>query len=188
MRLYYTASSEPEAAQSDPRLSLGGYKSATALTNSKFGNLFSSITPVTVVQFNQNQYVGLVLKNETGIAVTGIQLWFEYPTGCYSKFRVAAVDMVEDTDGNLRMEHLPDINSKPICGEFYEADGEVNKVDLGDLINEEQIGIWIERELLLSVISAQSEAVYEVDPDLQGRFKEVVLPTDEEIKIGISYT
>jgi len=190
MKLYYTSPTGSEAVQTKPQMSLGGYKSSTTLTNSQFENLFSDITNVTVQNFNQNQYVGLVLKNELGSDITGVKLWFEYLENSYSLFRVAAVDMSIDASENLQMEHISDMYSKPLNGEFFEADTVDNAVDLGDLIADEQIGIWIERELLTDVILEQQSAVYAPDPDLskEGRFVEVVLPKFDEIKICISWS
>lgn len=186
MRLYYTASSQPEAVQTKPHLSLGGFKSGSQLQNSQIGNLFSDITPVTINNFNQNRYIGLVLKNETASTVNNVKLWFAYPTGCYIKLRVSAVDMVQDSDGNYQMEHIGVATSKPLSGDFYEATVDA-KVDLGSLTAGEQIGIWIERELLFEVIKEQQSAVYEPDPALENRFKEVELNKLDTVEIFISW-
>ena len=186
MRLYYTVPSVAEAAQPTPSMSLGGFKSSTPLQNAQFGNMFDGITAVTINNFNQNQYVGLVLKNETGADITNAKLWFVFPTGCYSKLKVAAVDMVAGSNGDLQMEQIMNIFSKPINGDFYEADVD-NKVDLGDLTDGEQIGIWIERSLLLDVITAQSENIYEPDTALENRFKEVVLNKVDDIGLFVSW-
>lgn len=188
MKLYYTSSSSPNVEQTKPFLSLGGYKSLSSVQNSRFENFFSDISSISISNFNQNQYLGLVLKNETGNSVTGIQLWFEYPDGCFCLYRVAAVDMAIDSDGVLQMEKVYSINDKPLNAEFHEADGSDNKVDLGDLEIDGQIGIWIERELLLDIIKAQQSNIYEPDPNLEGRFRAIVLPVSDEIKIAISYS
>lgn len=190
MKLYYTVSSGSEQVQTKTSLSLGGYKSSSPLVNSQIGNLFSDITAVTINNFNQNQYIGLVLKNETGIAVTGVSMWFEYPDQCFSIYRVAAIDMITDSSGDKIMEHISNISSKPLNAEFYEAADGDHPVDLGDLAIDEQIGIWIERELLPEVITAQQSDVYAPDPDPAhlSRFVEVVLPKLDEINIGISWS
>ena len=192
MRLYYTVSSGTEAVQSKPSLSLGGYKSSNPLVNSQIGNLFSDITTLTVQQFNQNQFIGLILKNETGAAVTGIQMWFEYPDGCYSDFTVAAVDLSTDENGNKVMEQIPTINSQPLYGEFYEANGPGNAVDIGDLGIDEQVGIWIQRSLLTDVILAQQANVAEKVPNTYGynydSYQPVILPILDEINLGISWS
>jgi len=133
MRLYYTAVNGAEVAQPVPQLSLGGFKSSSPLTNSQFGNLFGDITPVSISNFNQNQYIGLILKNETGADVTGVKFWFGLPEGCYTKLKIAAVDLTDDG----QMEHIPNMSSKPLNADFVEAteDG-VNSVKAGYIYNE----------------------------------------------------
>lgn len=188
MNLYYTVSSQPEAIQMKPQLSLGGYKSSVKLRNSQLGNLFGDITPFTISNNNQNQYIGLVLKNETGGDITGVKLYFTYPTDSYSLFRVAAVDMFTGSDSNLQMEHIGQITIKPLTGEFFEADGVANQVDLGDLTAGEQIGVWIERELKLDDIKVDQDKVYELVPGYTDRYQEVELNKLDDIKLNISWT
>lgn len=187
MYLYYTTITGNEMEQINPSLSLGGYKSSSRLQNSRFNNLFSDISSLTVVNFNQNQYVGLVLKNELGAIKTNVTLHFIYPEKCYSKFKVAAADMSLDSANVLQMEHIDNINSKPLTGEFFEADGVDNKVELGDMAINEQVGIWIERSLLLDFIKTDQSAIYEDDPLQPGRVKEIVLGKEDDIKINISW-
>lgn len=187
MYLYYTTITGNESEQIVPALSLGGYKSSSRLQNSRFNNLFADISNLTIVNFNQNQYVGLVLKNELGAIKTNVKLWFDYPAKCYSKFRVAAVDMSLDSSNALQMEHIDNINSQPLSGDFFEADGADNKVSLGDMAINEQIGIWIERSLLLDFIKSDQSAIYEDDTDKPGRVKEIPLTKEDDIKINISW-
>jgi len=189
MYLYYTSVTEAEATQSKPYLSLGGYKSSSKVQNSKLNNLFGDITPLTISNYNQDEYIALVLKNTLTADATNIKLWFEYPDNVYSKLYVAAVDMAEDSTGELYMEHVDTKNSQPLVGDFYEADGEDNAVDLGDISAGSQIGIWFKRELLLDFIKEDQELVYEADPTDNTGYKviERVLGKQDEIKIAISY-
>ena len=182
MKLYYTAASVAEAVQSKPQLSLGGFKSSSPLTNAQFGNLFGDITPVTISNFNQNQYIGLILKNETGGDITNAKIWFELPDGCYVNINVAAVDLT--TDG--QMEHIPNISSKPLNADFVEANVDA-PADLGDMVDGEEIGIWIERELLLDVIETQQAAIYAKDPMLENRFIEIILNKLDELSLCLSW-
>ncbi len=187
MYLYYTVASQPEDTQTKPSLSLGGYKSSNKVINSAFNNLFSDITPITVSNYNQNRYIGLILKNETG-EDQNVKMWFSYPDDCFSKFRVAAVDLSADSDGNYYMEHIDNVNSSPLyVSEFYEADGEDNAVSLGSIASGGQIGIWIEMELLIDTIKASYENVYEKDPNNSSRYIEKVKETEEEIELHFSW-
>jgi len=51
----------------------------------------------------------------------------------------------------------------------------------------EQVGIWIERSLLLDFIKTDQSAIYEDDPAHPGRVKEIVLAKEDDIKIVISW-
>lgn len=187
MYLYHTVITENEAEQLTTALSLGGFKSSSRVVNSKNGNLFPDISNMTITNYNQNQYIGLVLKNETGVAQTNVEFWFEYPNKCYSNMKVAAVDMVLDSNNFLQMEHISSINEKPLNAEFFEANGGTNKVLIGDLAINEQVGIWIERSLLLDIIKADQSNIWEDDPDRAGRVREIPLGKEDEIFIGISW-
>lgn len=187
MYLYYTAITGSETEQNKPSLSLGGFKSSSRVVNSKFGNLFPDISNITISNYNENQYVGLVLKNELGVTKTNVEIWFEYPEKCYSKFRVAAVDMILDSENNLQMEHISTINEQPLNAEFFEADGDLAKVGIGDMVANENVGIWIERSLLLDFIKTDQASIWVDDPANNGRVIEVVLNKEDDIKIGISW-
>ena len=188
MYLYYTVSSQPEEVQLKPQLSLGGYKSSNKVVNGKINNLFSDITPMSVSNFNQNRYIGLVLKNELGADKTNLKLWFVFPEGVYSVFRIAAVDMALDSNSNLMMEHIDTVNTKPLyVDQFYEANGEVNAVDLGDLTNGSQIGLWIEMGLLIDDIKSSYDDVYIQDPSNSYRYLEVEKEKLDEIEIHLTW-
>lgn len=187
MKFYYTVASQPEDRQAKPNLSLGGYKSSSQLPNGVFGAMFQDISMYTVKTNNQNKYIGLVLVNDTGQAAKDVELWFGYPTGCLSKMKFAAVDLATDTDGNLYMERIPHNSSKPLYAEWSEADGEVNRVNIGDIPIDGVIGIWFERELLLDTIKEQQNAIYEVNPNDPYRYNEVELPKEDSIEIGLNW-
>jgi hypothetical protein len=189
MYLFYTSVTEAEATQTKPYLSLGGYKSSSKVQNSKLNNLFGDITPATISNFYQDEYIALVLKNTLTTDVTNVKLWFEYPDDMYSVFYVAAVDMAEDSTEELYMEHVDSKNSQPLMGDFYKANGEDNAVDLGDISSGSQIGIWLKRELLLDYIKEDQELVYESDSTDSTGYKVVerVLGKQDEIAIAISY-
>jgi len=188
MKLYYTVASAPEDIQTKVNLSLGGYKSINPLPNSVIGNLFGDISMYTVKNSSGNKYVGLVLKNEGVKDVEDIFVWFVYPTSCSSKFRIAAVDMVADTEGNLLMEHISTNESKPLYATFVEANAEANKVNLGDLDIGHSIGIWIERELDLTAIATEQNAIYQKNPNDPYLYEEIILPKEDKIEIHLSWT
>jgi hypothetical protein len=149
MKLYYTSPTAQDAIQADPRLSLGGYKALSPIPNSAFDSLFGEISQFLLSKdIPEDEYIGLILKNETGSAVTNLWLWFEYATDCYSKFLVAAVDLSLDSAGVYKMEHIPNRNSAPFYAEFYEASGVENAVSIGNLAIDGMLGLWFKRTLV----------------------------------------
>lgn len=185
MKLYYTVASQPEITQSKPSLSLGGFKSASPMPNSSFGNLFSDISMYTVKNANSNRYIALIAKNESETDMVNINVYFTYPFKCASKFRIAAVDLVEDTEGNNFMEHITDNSSKPLYAEFVEANGVDNKVNIGDLPAGGEIGLWIERELLLDTIKEQQNKIFEVTTNDPYLYQPIELPKEDNILFNI---
>lgn len=187
MRLYYTVASQPEVTQNKPSISLGGYKSSSPLPNSVVGNIFSDISMYTVKNANTNKYIGLVLKNESTKDAVNVEICFIYPTGAVSKFRIAAVDMALDAEDQYYMEHIIDNSSKPLYAEFLEADGEANKVNIGDLAIGEVVGIWLERELLLDTIKTQQNEIYRKTTTDEYRYEEIELPKEDNVGFQITW-
>jgi len=188
MRLFYTVSSKENDIQSKPNLSIGGYKSITPIPNSEFGNLFGDISMYTVRSNNQNQYIGLILNNETGKAIQDINIYFDYPSECYSSLKLAAVDLVKDANDEYYMERVGTINSKPLYAEFFTADGVANEQNIGGLGIGEKLGLWIERIFDLDTIKADQNNIYEVDPTDPYRYLAVELDKVDDISIVISWT
>jgi len=188
MKLYYTVSSKENDVQNKPSLSLGGYKSITALPNSEFGNLFGDISMYTVKNNNQNQYVGLILQNETGKIVQDINVYFVFPNTCYSNLRIAAVDLIKDSHDEYFMERVSTINSKPLYAEFFEANGEENTQNVGDLPINGKLGLWIERAFDLDTIKKDQNNIYEVDPSDPYHYLPLELSKEDDISIVISWT
>ena len=188
MKLYYTTPTGYLGLQTKPNLSLGGYQSITPLPNSTVGNLFGDISMYTVKNSTQNQYIGLMLKNETIATVHSILIYFVYPTTCYSLMRVAAVTPAVDTDLHSYIENVGSIQSKPIYATFSAADGVTNAVNIGDLAAGGVLGIWFERELLESVIKTDQNNIYVVDPSNPYRYLPVDLSKEDSINIVLSWT
>jgi hypothetical protein len=187
MKLYYTIISKEGDLQEKPGLSLGGFKALNPVRNSEMNNLFPDISPISISNYNQNRYAALMLVNDTDNLVLNVKLYFTYNQNCYSKFRVAAVELATDSEGFEQMEHIDTSFSKPLMAEFFEAEGVDNAVELGDLPSGDKIGLWIERELLLDIIKEDQELIYEPDPDKLERYKERILDKLDNISINISW-
>lgn len=186
LKLYYTTTKGEDELQPKFDRSLGGYKSSSLVKNDEFDNFFAEISNYTIAQNNQNQYIGLILKNE-GAIKTNILLYFGYPTGVYSKIYVAAVDLTDDADSVKFMENVPTLHSSPVYAEFYEADGVGNAVNLGDLAANEMMGIWFKREILVDIAQADSTDIVETDPENSHLVVTKTKNTVDTIDIVMSY-
>lgn len=149
MRFYYTTSISTDSVQGRPDLSLGGYRSSNVVPNNTLNNLFGDVS-IYSIQSKKDEYVGLILRNDTGIDVTNVKLWFNYPTNCQVIYSIAAVTLT-----NGWMEHIESCYQSPYYATFHEANGEANAVDLGDLDSGDVIGVWIKKTIDSSAINAQ---------------------------------
>jgi hypothetical protein len=186
MKLYYTNPTTEEVVQSDPRLSLGGYKASSPVPNDSFDNLFGEISQFTLSKnVPEDEYVGLILKNETTYNIQGITLWFVYGDNPFSVFKIAAVNLTADTSKVLKMEHVPSRTSKPLYADFYEANGQGNAVEIGDLEVGEMVGLWISRSLVAGLAaSVQSDAkLYQQDPVLVDSVMPIPLVKSDSISL-----
>src|SRR6056297_1769049 len=101
MKFYYTttAGTEEEGySRQEPERSLGGFRSGTPVPNGQLNSLSGDISKYTEEQV-KDEYIALILKNETGGDITGINVYFTFPEGSYSKFEIAAVDLNVDSEG-----------------------------------------------------------------------------------------
>lgn len=190
MKLYYTSITGESQIQTDPRLSLGGYKSASPLPNDAFDNLFGEISQFMLSKDSlEDEFIALVLKNETGAEVDNLWLWFEYGASCYSKYLVAAVDMTTDVNGVLQMEHVPNRNSKPLYAKFHEASGVANAIEIGTIAIDGMVGIWLQRQLIAGLAdSVQSETnLYTTDPNNADLVVPVVPVKHDDINICMEW-
>jgi hypothetical protein len=168
MKIYYTSPTAQDAVQTDPRLSLGGYKALNPIPNAAFDNLFGEISQYLLSkEIPEAEFIGVILKNETGADIANLWLWFEYSVDCYSKLLISAVDLAADASGVLRMEHIPSRNSTPLYADFYEASGIENAVAIGDLAVDGMVGLWFQRQLVedLATTIQEDDKLYVTDPD-----------------------
>ena len=140
MKFYYTVVSQPNVPQSDPALSLGGFKSSSSIPNADFGNLFSDISAFTM-QSGKNQYIGLILENVLNKTISSTKIWIETPENSVCSYRIAVVELSDDGE----MELIPTINSKPFEAEFQKTSKDEPIEIVGEFNTGSQVGIWIER-------------------------------------------
>lgn len=134
MFLYYTGADTVEQAQTQIQRSLGGNKSSTRIPNGALNNLFSNIPAA-----GKEEIIGVVLKNETGVAVSDVTIFADLPVGSDVQFLVSAVTLNSGV-----MEQLSNNQSIPYIGSLVDMTGAANTRTLAaDLGIGEQIGLWI---------------------------------------------
>ena len=186
MAIFYTVSSKPLDAQIKPNLSLGGYQSSTPLKNGVLGGMFGDISMYTVKGNNQNQYIALMFKNDFGVNIDNIKVWFTFPDTCYSNMQIAVVDLASDEDGNQYMEQVRSYNEQPVYATFVDAISG-SEADLGSMNSGEMVGIWVCRVLDLDTIKSDQSNIYVVDPTDSYRNISVSLLQEDDIVLNISY-
>jgi hypothetical protein len=178
MELFYSGAFRGDEIQTSPLKSLGGYISSSKLPNDFLNNIFSEIPTAFIL--NNKEYIGIFLKNTSGIKKTNISIWTETPLNSFSSIKIAAVSVACDSNGCF-IEKIPNKSSSPYNATFYKVEGEANAALLGDLDINKVIGLWLVREIdqtkLNSNISA--EKLYE-------DFKNKIIPIEQET-ISLKY-
>lgn len=164
IKLYYTTVKGVDEINIRPDLSLGGYRSSTVVPNSVVNNLFSDISIYGAIR-EQDEFIGVIAKNESANDIENVKFWFDFPENCQKNIKIAAVDL----DSTGWMEHIEHPYQTPYYSDFYEANGEENAVDLGNILAGETIGLWFK----LSVIKSMVELPYsDANLEATGNVKE----------------
>ena len=151
IKLYYTTKVAAEDIQTRADLSLGGFKSSTMIPNNSLSNLFSDLSLYSI-QRNSSEFIAVIATNTAAADIVNINVWFGYPAMCQRKIEIAAVDLTVEGE----MEGIDSAFSQPYYADFHEADGEGNKIQLGDIEAGKSIGIWLKSSIVLQNI----EGVY----------------------------
>ena len=164
IKLYYSNSKIYLTEQKNPSESLGNFPSSSVVPNNYMSNLFSMISQLTIENDTQ-EVIGVFLKNEEGVDISDLTLYFDYPENSQSKIEVAAVTPSQDSEGRHYIESIPNMNSLPYDATFYEADGVENKVNLGDLEADAYLGLWFKRTLNSGLIKTCDELYTDFEND-----------------------
>ncbi len=186
MRLFYTGASSFDVEQKDPNKSLGGWISSTPIPNGMKSNLFGSISSYTSDQLFR-EVIAIALKNVTTETVNDIEIYFTPdPNDPISKYKIAAVQVTECStcENQYYMENIDSNKQLPYYATFYEATGEDNAVNVGNLEAGKYIGLWIMREIDLEATSQQKSCDTLNDAYVNGE----VLSKIETTKLNLSWT
>lgn len=176
MRFYYTIISKEGDPQTRPDLSLGGFKSSTLVPNNSFSNLFSDISCYSVRE-NRDEYIALILTNETSGVATDVTLYFTYPENRTKDIEMAFVSL----NSNGEMEFIPNPYAQPFNADFNAADGVDNAINIGDIDAGASIGVWFKRIINVDNVNSNYS-----DYNLKNNGNP--LASNEDITLNVSWT
>lgn len=186
MKLFYTTAGEQDTPQAKPSQSLGGYKSSSPVQNNIFDNLFGELS-MNTIKDNRDEFIGLMLVNDSISDLTGVNIYFEHPVDSYSEYKIGAIIPALDVDGFNYIEQIPSRNSQPLyIEEFVTADID-NRFDIGDMDAGVVVGVWVKRELLIDFIKSDSNDLYSQDPENPRIYLPKEKATQDSINIIISW-
>lgn len=185
LKIYYTTITEYNQAQRSIYKSLGGYKSSTVVRNDSLSNIFDELS-LYGCSTAKDQYIGLILKNESKTELKDVQLWFDISEDNYCNFEIAAEQTSIDSNGNPYMSNVETIYSKPFGVQFYSAT-EQDKVTIGDLSPNQEVGFWIKRIVLQDKLIKDYNDVAEKDPNSENRYQKKVKKQQESVDLHIKW-
>jgi hypothetical protein len=148
MQILYTGTPTPAGQQTDPLKSLGGFVSSTPIPNGSMNAIFPPISRDHIKKRTTDVRL-IVLKNETGSAITGITV---YSTrGDYSSYLMAAVTPGHNTKLNCdEYELIVNGHSLPYQAVLTSCEGSDNAIAIASLAAGASIGLWIQRVVDIS--------------------------------------
>lgn len=142
--LYYSGAPKPEDTQTNPTLSLGGYKSSSQIPNGDVHNLFPKITRQTVVN-NIKTTRMIVFINETPATINNLKLWVEETE--LAVIKLAAILPGYDSQcSRYFFEKITNDSQLPYQGTLSTYT-QTSPLEIPSLESGKMIGIWLRREL-----------------------------------------
>lgn len=145
MQLLYTGAPMPDTQQTNPELSLGGFKSNTVVNLTRVNALFGDISYLTKI--NKLPITrAFILNNESSDDAVDVNVGYEYVPNNGYKLEVAFVTLAEP-DFN-KMEQIISQRDTPYYAEFAEANISTvpvvdNSVNVGTILAGKCLGMWM---------------------------------------------
>lgn len=143
MKILYTGVHTPDAIQTDPLHSLGGFVSSNQIPNGSINNIFP---PISRNHIKRNIFdVRLIaFKNDSEAALSNLKIYSE--RGNYSSYKLAVVLPAINVKYNApEFEKIESGNSLPYQATLDVAEGSDNAITVATLAAGACVGIWIER-------------------------------------------
>jgi len=152
MRLFFTGAKVFLGVQINPTLSLGGLISSSPVPNDAINAVFGSISEYQASN-GLKEVRALVLKNETGADVNNIKIWYENNSAeSISNFKMGLVTVGVDACGDVFLEKIQNAQTSPIYASLTDNRNEPNSIIIPTLLQDEYIGLWIERSINTSAV------------------------------------
>lgn len=185
MILLYTGADSPDVPQINPEKSLGGFISSSPVPNGRLSNLFSSISKGTI-QKDQKDIRLIALKNTTGVTVNNVDVYTNVTGGSIILW-IAAVSPALNSCSQTVFEQLIDGSSLPYQAVVALHEGVGNKINIGSMIANAIIGIWIYRLVDQSKFPLLNTNALSCQ-DMATALLAEINPKEEEVQLIIDWT
>lgn len=175
--VYYTGADACGFEQKDPIRSIGGYVSATRIPKDMLNNLFGDISNYGLQKASLDTKC-IALKNEGDTAIDDVLIYFETQLNSICEFEIAPVAPTIDDCGSVSFEKLTNSESVPYYGEFHNANGEPNQINIGSIEPGHYVGLFIKRKFKDSALENPCVS----SEDLE------TLPKKESFELTISWS
>lgn len=147
MKIYYTGAIDNMSPQNSAEYSLGGYAAVNEVPNSMLGNLFASMSNLTIER-NQDVVVALALKNDEVDAALDLTMFIKPATGSVCKYEIGVSAMAVDSRGQYYGQKIQSMFALPYGVEFHEAKDAATAINVGTVEPSAWVMLWIKRKLI----------------------------------------
>ena len=194
LQIYYTgAANKDDLSNTSSSKSLGGLVATSSLVpNGRLNSIFGSVSKVPSLGL-YSEYRAIAVKNNTGGALTNVEIYLTQPTGTpQASFELAVVTVVEDVNcpGVYSMEEVSDSHSQPFTGTFTAPDIITPGV-IASWPDGAYYGIWIKRTINPELVKSGTSCatlVSDYDTNLSPSENTLSIdPTLEQFELVLDY-
>lgn len=179
LKIFYTGANDAGAVQQEPKYSLGGFISSSAIPNNYLGNLFTSISQLSEQEAAEETKV-IAVQNNSGADFTAFSVYIdaEECEDLQTTWEIGyQVPTVDPDCGDLVLEELPNSGATPLNVTMQNGLGVNNKLVLPNITDQNYVGIYIKRTIKKNTLT---------DQEIIDNYKSGTVPETEE-KIGLVF-
>lgn len=144
IQLFYTGASQPNTSQLDPHKSIGGYVSASPVSNDSIGNLFPNLSQ-SALKTGGRRIRCFVIQN-TGSTIL-LKLWGTKSVNPKISYQIAFQEVIS-VDCGFATERIANEDSLPMISTWSDIpDNEPAALQVGSLITNQVVAIWIKQTI-----------------------------------------